>query len=95
MGWLIDWLVGSRFVDTCRGGGGGWCEDLASRNGSIREGERRHRRQHGRRRQAAPWVRALAPSFLFGWNGMFRISFVWSLEVPLGAVLEGSVLPSV
>jgi hypothetical protein len=86
IGW---WVLGSSV--SAGGERGGWCKDLASRNGSIREGERRHRRQHGCRRQAAPWVRDLAPSLLFGWNGMFQIPFVWSLEISLGAALEGSV----
>lgn len=44
-------------------------------NGSIREGERRHRRQHACRRQAAPWVRVLATRkhlLSSDWNGTLR-----------------------
>jgi hypothetical protein len=53
MGWfLVDCPVPYWFVGICRlqGGRGGWLEDLASGDGSVREGERRHRRQHGCRR---------------------------------------------
>lgn len=49
-------------------------------NGSIREGERRHRRQHACRRQAAPWVSVLATRkhlLSSDWNGTLRFHSFW------------------